>query len=191
MQEYPQPHCMSLVFWIERVKVQTLKKAIPLFQLRASVASSFQALLSNSIELSLSFAFKDYVLLVPLSSFSPSLLDIKPIDVTQDFIQDCGQHDFYLKESSSKFCLQSAFTITSRFNNGALACNCDTLGSTKISCQSFGGQCACRPNVIGRACDRCTSGYGGFPNCRKLASWRLVVYVKNWDSEKVHYTCTS
>jgi len=112
----------------------------------------------------------DYVLLVPLSSFSPSLLDINPIDVTQDFIQDCGQHDFYLKESSSKFCLQSAFTITSRFNNGALACNCDTLGSTKTSCQSFGGQCACRPNVIGRACDRCASGYGGFPNCRKLAS---------------------
>lgn len=114
--------------------------------------------------------FKDYVLLVPVSAFSLSLLEIKPIDVTQDFIQDCGQVDFHLKKSSSKFCLSSAFTITSRFNNGALACHCDRLGSIKNTCQSFGGQCTCRPNVIGRACDRCKRGYRGFPNCRRFAS---------------------
>lgn len=114
-------------------------------------------------------------MLVPVSSFSPSILEIKPIDVTQDFIQDCGQHNFYLKESSSKFCLRSAFTITSRFNNGALACDCDRLGSTQTTCQSFGGQCACRPNVIGRTCDRCKSGYSGFPHCRKLVSWWLGI----------------
>lgn len=112
----------------------------------------------------------DYVLLVPVSAFSLSLLEIKPIDVTQDFIQDCGQVDFHLKKSSSKFCLSSAFTITSRFNNGALACHCDRLGSIKNTCQSFGGQCTCRPNVIGRACDRCKRGYRGFPNCRRFAS---------------------
>jgi len=112
----------------------------------------------------------DYVLLVPISSFSPSLLEVKPIDVTQDFIQDCGQYTFFLKDSSSKFCLQSAFTITTRFNSGAVKCNCDGLGSTKTSCQSFGGQCVCRPNVIGRACNRCKSGYNGFPYCRKLAT---------------------
>lgn len=112
----------------------------------------------------------DYVLLVPLASFSPSLLEIKPVDVTQDFIQDCGQFDFYLKDTSSKFCLSSAFTITSRFNKGALNCDCDRLGSTKTTCQSFGGQCTCKPNVIGRACDRCRSGYRGFPNCQRFTS---------------------
>jgi len=112
----------------------------------------------------------DYVLLIPISSYSPSLLEVKPIDVTQDFIQDCGQYTFFLKDSSSKFCLQSAFAITTRFNSGAIKCNCDGLGSTKTSCQSFGGQCVCRPNVIGRACDRCKSGYSGFPYCRKLAT---------------------
>ena len=116
------------------------------------------------------FSFQDYVLLVPISSFSPSLLEVKPIDVTQDFIQDCGQYTFFLKDSSSKFCLQSAFTITTRFNSGAIKCNCDGLGSTKTSCHSFGGQCVCRPNVIGRACNRCKSGYSGFPYCRKLAT---------------------
>ena len=124
------------------------------------IASSF---ISHSL-------FKDYVLLVPLASFSPSLLEIKPVDVTQDFIQDCGQFDFYLKDTSSKFCLSSAFTITSRFNKGALNCDCDRLGSTKTTCQSFGGQCTCKPNVIGRACDRCRSGYRGFPNCQRFTS---------------------
>lgn len=109
----------------------------------------------------------DYVLLVPISSFSPSLLDIKPIDITQDFIQDCGQRSFFLKESTSQFCLRSAFILTTRFNNGALSCNCDSLGATKTSCQPFGGQCVCRPNVIGRACDKCRSGYSGFPYCKR------------------------
>ena len=122
---------------------------------------------SKFCESFLSFVFQDYVMLVPLSSFSPSLLEIKPIDVNRDFIQDCGQNDFYLKESSSKFCLTSTFTITSKFNNGALPCQCDILGSAKTGCRAFGGQCSCRPNVIGRACDRCKSGYSGFPLCRK------------------------
>lgn len=107
----------------------------------------------------------DYVLLVPISSFSPSLLDVKPIDITQDFIQDCGQRSFFLKESTSQFCLRSAFILTTRFNGGALSCNCDSLGAIKTGCQPFGGQCVCRPNVIGRACDRCRSGYSGFPYC--------------------------
>ena len=113
------------------------------------------------------FFVQDYVLLVPISSFSPSLLDIKPIDITQDFIQDCGQRSFFLKESTSQFCLRSAFILTTRFNSGALSCNCDSLGATKTSCEPFGGQCVCRPNVIGRACDKCKSGYSGFPYCKR------------------------
>ncbi|PFX27901.1 Laminin subunit alpha [Stylophora pistillata] len=117
----------------------------------------------------------DYVLLVPISSFSPSLLDVKPIDITQDFIQDCGQRSFFLKESTSQFCLRSAFILTTRFNGGALSCNCDSLGAIKTGCQPFGGQCVCRPNVIGRACDRCRSGYSGFPFCRRLKKFQAMV----------------
>lgn len=129
--------------------------------------------------------------MVPISSFSPSLLEVNPIDVTQDFIQDCGQYTFFLKDSSSKFCLRSAFTITTRFNSGALKCNCDGLGSTKTSCQSFGGQCICRPNVIGRACDRCRSGYSGFPYCRKLATWQTSRELVIWFSDNVNCTILS
>lgn len=120
------------------------------------------------------FFVQDYVLLVPISSFSPSLLDIKPIDITQDFIQDCGQRSFFLKESTSQFCLRSAFILTTRFNSGALSCNCDSLGATKTSCEPFGGQCVCRPNVIGRACDKCKSGYSGFPYCKRWKTYQAI-----------------
>ena len=31
--------------------------------------------------------------------------------------------------------------------------------------QKYGGQCKCKPNVVGRQCDRCKMGYYNFPNC--------------------------
>lgn len=147
-------------------------RAIGTSQYREGISESIYIGRQNNIILSITIPedkglWIDYVMLVPLSSFSPSLLEIEPIDVNRDFIQDCGQNDFFLKESSSKFCLTSTFTITSKFNNGALPCQCDRLGSAKTGCRAFGGQCSCRPNVIGRACDRCKSGYSGFPLCRK------------------------
>ncbi len=36
------------------------------------------------------------------------------------------------------------------------ACNCHQVGAYGSSCSKFGGQCQCKPNVIGRCCDSCT-----------------------------------
>lgn len=36
------------------------------------------------------------------------------------------------------------------------ACNCHHVGAYASSCSKFGGQCQCKPNVIGRCCDSCT-----------------------------------
>ncbi|CAG2159955.1 unnamed protein product [Oppiella nova] len=33
-------------------------------------------------------------------------------------------------------------------------------------CKGFGGQCNCKPNVIGRTCSRCKTGFYGFPHCK-------------------------
>ena len=39
-----------------------------------------------------------------------------------------------------------------------VVCDCDTLGATSSTCESYGGQCYCKANVIGRQCDRCAAG---------------------------------
>uniref|UniRef100_A0A8B9LTS4 Laminin, beta 4 n=1 Tax=Astyanax mexicanus TaxID=7994 RepID=A0A8B9LTS4_ASTMX len=47
----------------------------------------------------------------------------------------------------------------------SLACKCNPEGSFSSSCSKFGGQCDCKPNVIGRCCDTCAPlTYGFGPN---------------------------
>lgn len=40
-----------------------------------------------------------------------------------------------------------------------LGCNCHVSGSEDRTCNRNTGECKCRTHVIGRACDRCESGY--------------------------------
>uniref|UniRef100_A0A6Q2ZFH2 Laminin, beta 2 (laminin S) n=1 Tax=Esox lucius TaxID=8010 RepID=A0A6Q2ZFH2_ESOLU len=42
------------------------------------------------------------------------------------------------------------------------ACQCDPQGSVSSVCDIRGGQCRCRPNIIGRRCDKCGPGTYGF-----------------------------
>nr|CAD7439992.1 unnamed protein product [Timema bartmani] len=64
------------------------------------------------------------------------------------------------------FCKETVFSLTSDYNNGALPCQCDFDGSLSFECEPFGGQCPCKPNIIGRRCEICKTGYFGFPNCK-------------------------
>jgi len=41
-------------------------------------------------------------------------------------------------------------------------CECDLTGSYNPTCEPIGGQCECKPNVIGRRCDQCAPGSFGF-----------------------------
>lgn len=46
-----------------------------------------------------------------------------------------------------------------------IACHCDPQGSLSVECKKIGGQCQCKPNVIGRHCDQCaprTYGFGPY-----------------------------
>ncbi|KAM4737780.1 laminin subunit alpha-5 isoform 2-T2 [Anableps anableps] len=109
----------------------------------------------------------DYVLVVPERSYSSSCLNEEPLDKSYDFISNCGQNSFYLNPSTaSPFCLGSAASLSAFFNNGAMPCACHEVGAESDTCELFGGQCKCRPNVIGRDCSMCATGYWGFPNCR-------------------------
>ncbi|XP_069506839.1 laminin subunit alpha-5 isoform X2 [Ambystoma mexicanum] len=108
-----------------------------------------------------------YVLVVPEDSYSSSYLVEDPLDKSYDFISSCGTNGFRINPvTSSKFCRDSAISLSLFHNNGAQACSCHEVGSTSPSCEPFGGQCTCKSNVIGRDCSRCATGYWGFPNCR-------------------------
>uniref|UniRef100_A0A8C4DLR4 Laminin subunit alpha-5 n=1 Tax=Dicentrarchus labrax TaxID=13489 RepID=A0A8C4DLR4_DICLA len=109
----------------------------------------------------------DYVLVVPESSYSSSYLNEEPLDKSYDFISNCGQNSFYINPSTTTpFCISSAVSLSAFFNNGALPCACHEVGAESDTCETYGGQCHCRPHVIGRDCSMCATGYWGFPNCR-------------------------
>ncbi|XP_015599371.1 laminin subunit beta-1 isoform X2 [Cephus cinctus] len=46
--------------------------------------------------------------------------------------------------------------------DGAHSCECNPTGSKSLLCEQYGGFCPCKPNVVGRRCDRCAPGTYGF-----------------------------
>ncbi|XP_078051747.1 laminin subunit beta-1 isoform X1 [Augochlora pura] len=46
--------------------------------------------------------------------------------------------------------------------DGAHSCECNPTGSHSVLCENYGGPCPCKPNVVGRRCDRCAPGMYGF-----------------------------
>ncbi|CAM4582364.1 unnamed protein product [Lepidochelys olivacea] len=70
-----------------------------------------------------------------------------------------------------EMCTRLLCSISALLHDGALACQCDPQGSTSSVCQPVGGQCPCKPHVIGRRCDQCAPGtYGLGPSgCSRCA----------------------
>ncbi|XP_040262985.1 laminin subunit beta-2 isoform X2 [Bufo bufo] len=66
------------------------------------------------------------------------------------------------KSSTNEVCSKLITSMSAILHEGALACNCDPQGSLSSECDQNGGQCRCKPNVIGRRCDRCAPGTYGF-----------------------------
>ncbi|XP_010637029.1 laminin subunit alpha-3 isoform X1 [Fukomys damarensis] len=109
------------------------------------------------------------VLLVPAENYNSQVTQYKTfLDQSAEFITSCGENSFYLNpETASRFCRNSARSLVAFYHNGSLPCDCHPAGSVSNHCNTMGGQCQCRPNVIGRQCTRCASGYYGFPRCRQ------------------------
>ncbi|XP_066588247.1 laminin subunit alpha [Prorops nasuta] len=108
----------------------------------------------------------DYILVIPADHFNEKILKKVQFDQTKEFIKKCGTNHFYINVTEAGFCRDSVFSLTADYNNGALACHCDREGSTDFECSKFGGQCPCKPNIVGRRCEYCKNNYYGFPYCR-------------------------
>ncbi|XP_078449871.1 laminin subunit alpha-5-like isoform X2 [Lampetra planeri] len=109
-----------------------------------------------------------YVLAVPESLFTPSVLREEPVDRSRDFVTLCGANGFSMRgDSVPEFCRAAASSLSALADDdGARRCGCDAAGSLPGPCRPLGGQCPCRPGVVGRSCDRCAAAHHGFPECR-------------------------
>ncbi|KAK3512952.1 hypothetical protein QTP70_031695 [Hemibagrus guttatus] len=56
-------------------------------------------------------------------------------------------------------CKPGYFDLSSLNPLGCSKCSCSALGSLHSVCDAVTGQCVCRPNVVGRSCDRCAKGF--------------------------------
>ncbi|KAG2470553.1 LAMB1 protein, partial [Polypterus senegalus] len=62
----------------------------------------------------------------------------------------------------AEMCIKLLCSISAILHDGAVPCNCDPQGSYSAVCEKIGGQCQCKPNVIGHRCDQCAPGTYGF-----------------------------
>ncbi|VDN07204.1 unnamed protein product [Thelazia callipaeda] len=62
----------------------------------------------------------------------------------------------------SDVCVGYICPIAAMLFNRSLVCECDPTGSLSGICAAKGGQCDCKPNVVGRRCDKCAVGTYGF-----------------------------
>ncbi|XP_033329969.2 laminin subunit alpha [Megalopta genalis] len=129
------------------------------FQLIENFAITFKENAENGIWL-------DYILVIPSEQYSEKVLKKIQFDQTKEFIKKCGYNHFYINKTEEGFCRDSIFSLTANYNNRALPCNCDINGTISFECEKFGGQCPCKPNIIGRRCEICKTGFYGFPNCK-------------------------
>ncbi|KJH49213.1 laminin EGF-like protein [Dictyocaulus viviparus] len=62
----------------------------------------------------------------------------------------------------SETCERYICPVAAAILNSTSVCDCDPTGSVSGICSVKGGQCECKPNVIGRRCDKCAVGTYGF-----------------------------
>ncbi|KAM5304312.1 laminin subunit alpha-3 isoform 1-T1 [Glossophaga mutica] len=107
------------------------------------------------------------VLLLPVENYDYQIIHKNSVDKSFEFTTNCGGNSFYIDpQTASGFCKDSAKSLVALYHKGALPCECHPTGALGHHCSPEGGQCPCRPGVVGQQCTRCQTGYYGFPHCK-------------------------
>ena len=102
-------------------------------------------------------AWLESVIAIPSENFDEGFLSPERVDKSRDFALQCGQNHFYVSTEEEGYCKEAVLSVAAEFNGGALECDCDGQGTVEgetTNCAKMGGQCTCKPNVIGRQCTR-------------------------------------
>jgi len=106
--------------------------------------------------------------LIPEESYHHhDVITPKRTELTSKFKRSCIDADgLPMRSPPDGFCTDALVTLTSEFTSKTFTCSCDKRGALTQDCNRIGGDCKCRPNVVGKNCDKCRTGYYGFPNCK-------------------------
>ncbi|XP_066949126.1 laminin subunit beta-1 isoform X9 [Macrobrachium rosenbergii] len=103
-----------------------------------------------------------------------------------------GFYDGHALATVPEVCKDNHFGSIGLYVYGqAFSCQCDGTGSYSSICDNLGGQCNCKPNVVGRRCDRCAPGTYGFgPSGCKACDCSPVGSLDNFcDQQTGHCKC--
>ncbi|KAK2821103.1 hypothetical protein Q7C36_020446 [Tachysurus vachellii] len=89
-------------------------------------------------------------------------------------------------------CKPEHYGLSSLNSLGCSKCSCSALGSLHSVCDAVTGQCVCRPNVVGRSCDRCAEGFWNLSSgCRACACDRTNAVGSSCDQLTGQCVCRS
>ncbi|CAF0857038.1 unnamed protein product [Brachionus calyciflorus] len=105
------------------------------------------------------FILVDSILLLPNVQDLPALQGPDEQQLLEEFnYYRCKDSQLNIfKEDISPACTKFICNIGTH-NDYALPCDCNPTGSVSNICDQFGGNCKCKPNVVGKKCDKCAPG---------------------------------
>nr|XP_024218763.1 laminin subunit beta-1 isoform X2 [Halyomorpha halys] len=121
---------------------------------------------SNQVEAPSASILIDSVALVPKSESIPFFHGSPKNERRRKEYDDFRCNEAFFTQlhgnNISDICKKYHFSISVNIHGGAYECKCDPTGSKSAFCNENGGECACKPNVVGRMCNKCIFGTYGF-----------------------------